>query len=76
MTGQCPPSKTTIDRSFATDPPACLATFGAAKSAGESYGAVILNLGNEVKVRDDCIDLVNDWIASERKARAMERPGA
>lgn len=43
---------------------------------GDGYGGVILNLGKDVRDRQDCLASVADWIADERNARKPGAPGA
>jgi hypothetical protein len=65
-----------VDRSFATNPPPCIETIRQARVKGGSWAGVAIDLTEEVKTRDICLEEVSKWLAAERNARPTGAPGA
>lgn len=65
-----------VDRSFAAQPPSCLATIRTEELKGGSWAGIGIDLSEEVKLRDICLDQVAQWLAAERDARKTGAPGA
>jgi hypothetical protein len=76
VTAECPRGEVRVDRSFASNPPPCLETIGAARVAGGSWAGVGIDLAEEVRVRDICLGEVSAWLKAEREARTNGAPGA
>jgi hypothetical protein len=65
-----------VDRSFAANPPPCLAERQKAKVNGESWGGALISLGDQINTRDRCLDAIEAWLNGEREARTPGAPGA
>ena len=65
-----------VDRSFASQPPACIATIRTEALKGGSWAGIGIDLSEEVRVRDICLEEVATWLKAERDARTSGAPGA
>lgn len=60
-----------IDRSFAAEPPACVAALTPFRYAGTSKWIEALADGTgEIAQQSACLQAVQDWLAAERTARS------
>lgn len=70
VTAACPPPVVQIDRSFAAEPPACVAALTAFRFDRDSKWIEALADGTgEIAEQSACLQAVQDWLASERTAR-------
>jgi hypothetical protein len=70
VTATCPPPVVQIDRSFAAEPPACLATLTPFRYGEASKWIEALADGTgEIAEQSACLQAVQDWIEAERTAR-------
>lgn len=64
-----------VDRSFASQPPACLKTIATQRLTGGSWAGIGIDLAQEVRLRDICLNEVATWLQAERDARVTGAPG-
>lgn len=73
VTAACPPPVVQIDRSFAAEPPACLAGLTPFLYSTESKWIEALADGTgEIAEQSACLKAVQDWLEAERTARKTE----
>ena len=71
VTAVCPEPEPVIDRSFASDPPACVAKLALFSYATDAQWIELAESGTrELTRRGSCLREVSDWIESERLARS------
>ncbi len=71
VTAACPPPVVQIDRSFAAEPPACVAALTPFLYSTDSKWIEALADGTgEIAEQSACLQAVKDWLAAERTARA------
>lgn len=69
VTAVCPVTEPVFDRSFATEPPACIATATAFRWADGRWIEALADSTGQIKTQTECLSLVADWIYDERNAR-------
>jgi len=73
VTAVCPVTEPIFDRSFAAEPPACVAAAEAFRWAEEGKWIEALADGTgQIKTQSECLRAVSEWIADERAARSTD----
>lgn len=65
-----------VDRSFASQPPTCIATIKTDALKGGSWLGLQIDLNEEVRIRDICLEEMAAWLKAEHDARSSGAPGA
>ncbi len=60
----------TIDRSFASEPPACVGEFGEFQFEPGPWVQLTIDAAKDIKARAECLILTEAWIEGERRSRA------
>lgn len=70
VTATCPPTEIRIDRSFAKEPPACVAALNSfAFTKGGAWAGLAIEGAEGVAQHQACLIEIDGWINSERDAR-------
>lgn len=72
VTAVCPVTEPIFDRSFAAEPPPCVATAEAFRWAEGKWIEALADGTGQIKTQSECLRAVSEWIADERAARQTD----